>query len=234
MAQEKATALSVEESAHEAVGSIAVRLRSLRQARHVGVRELARRVGVTASMLSQIEKGTVHPSVGTLFRLAEALGTTTDFFFQPGDDVEINGPAHGVVVEPQERARIELSEGIVWERLTPTDEHGFEFMHTIYPPGAVSAPELMRHPGRDYGVLMSGILDVTVGFTTYHLTPGDSIAFDASLPHRLSNPGTEDAQTIWVVLDRNMSPGLPGRPQAVHKPDGAGGKSQDFPAPDTT
>jgi transcriptional regulator with XRE-family HTH domain len=182
-----------------AVDSIGARVRALRQARGLGLRELARRVGITPSMLSQIERSGVNPSVGTLFRLAESLATSTDYFFL-GSQRE---PATGPVVTHGERARLELSGGILWERLTPTDEHDFEFMQTTYPPGAVSAPEPMRHPGRDYGVLLEGSLEVTVGFTTYRLRPGDSIAFDASLPHRLSNPGPETARTIWVVLERN-------------------------------
>jgi quercetin dioxygenase-like cupin family protein len=153
-------------------------------------------------MLSQMERGTVNPSVGTLFRLAECLNTTTDSFFQPDGN-----PATDVVVRKESRARIELSGGIAWERLTPTDEHDFEFMETEYPPGAVSAPEMLRHPGRDYGVVLEGTLEVQVGFTTHRLGPGDSIAFDASLPHRLSNPGPDTARTIWVVLERNR-PGV--------------------------
>jgi quercetin dioxygenase-like cupin family protein len=76
-------------------------------------------------------------------------------------------------------------------------------METEYPPGAVSAPEMLRHPGRDYGVVLEGTLEVQVGFTTHRLGPGDSIAFDASMPHRLSNPGPGTARTIWVVLERN-------------------------------
>lgn len=215
MDEETPAQSTAEQNAHEAVGSIASRVRALRQTRRIGVRELARRISVTPSMLSQIERGTVNPSVGTLFRLAEALGTTTDFFFQTGGEVEVNDAAQNVVVDAGGRATISLSGGIVWERLTPTDEHGFEFMHTIYPPGAVSSPELMRHPGRDYGVLLQGTLDVTVGFTTYRLQPGDSIAFDASMPHRLSNPGPDEAQTIWVVLDRNLSPGAGHAPPFV-------------------
>jgi transcriptional regulator with XRE-family HTH domain len=191
---------SHEDHIQAAVDSIGEQLRELRQARGLGVRELARRVNITASMLSQIERGTVNPSVGTLFRLADALNTTTDYFFQTGGAIPTG---EGPVVRQEERARIELSGGIMWERLTPTDEHDFEFMETVYPPGAVSAPEMMRHPGRDYGVLLEGVLDVTVGFTTHRLQPGDSIAFDASLPHRLFNPGPEAARTIWVVLERN-------------------------------
>lgn len=180
------------------VDSIGERLRSLRLARGLGLRELARDVGITPSMLSQIERGIASPSVGTLFRLADGLRTPTDFFFR---DERAAFPSPAVLRE--ERARIELSGGIIWERLTPTDEHDFEFMQTVYPPGAASASEMLRHPGRDYGVLLEGILDVTVGFSVHRLRPGDSIAFDASLPHRLHNPGPEIARTIWVVLDRN-------------------------------
>ncbi|HZS94199.1 MAG TPA: cupin domain-containing protein [Chloroflexota bacterium] len=182
----------------ERVGSIGTRLRALRSSHGLGVRELARRTGITPSMLSQIERGSVNPSVGTLFRLAEALQTSTDYFF--GEDE----PApNNFVVKPADRARIELSGGIVWERLTPTDEHDFEFIETIYPPGAVSAPEMSQHTGRDYGVILEGRLDITVGFTTYRLEAGESIAFDASLPHSLANPGPGVAKTIWVVLDRH-------------------------------
>jgi transcriptional regulator with XRE-family HTH domain len=187
-----------------AMDSIGERLRTLRTSRGIGVRELARRVGVTPSLLSQMERGSVNPSVVTLFRLAEALDTTTDYFFGEG-----RGPqsAHGPVVRRGERARISLSGGITWERLTPTDEHDFEFMECMYPPGATSAREMQRHPGRDYGILLEGQLIIDVGFASYHLHPGDSIAFDASLPHRLTNPGDVPARTIWVVLERNRPPG---------------------------
>jgi transcriptional regulator with XRE-family HTH domain len=198
-AEQKLTLL--EDSAESAVNSIGMRVRSLRTARGLGLRELARRTGITASMLSQIERGGVNPSVGTLFRLADCLGTTTDYFFQGESEKE----AADIVVRQESRARIELSGGVVWERLTPTDEHDIEFMHTIYPPGAVSAPELMRHSGRDYGVLIRGQLNVTVGFATHTLNPGDAIAFDASMPHRLANPGPGEAETIWIVLDRNLT-----------------------------
>jgi transcriptional regulator with XRE-family HTH domain len=200
---EGSAAASFNGSAHEALNSIGTQLRALRQARGIGLRELARRVGVTPSLLSQMERGAVNPSVVTLFRLAEELGTTTDFFF--GDARSAEGQ-RTPVVRRGDRARIELSGGITWERLTPTDEHDFEFMQCTYPPGTSSAREMQRHPGRDYGVLVEGELDIDVGFTTYHLEPGDSIAFDASLPHRLTNPGTVPARTIWVVLDRHQPP----------------------------
>jgi transcriptional regulator with XRE-family HTH domain len=201
--QDGAAGLDAEDHVRTVLDSIGERLRELRQARGIGVRELARRVDITPSMLSQLERGTTKPSVGTLFRLAAALETTTDSFFESGDD---RTPQRGPVVRQQQRSCLQLSDGIVWERLTPTDEHDFEFMETVYPPGAASSAELLRHPGRDYGVLLEGVLDVTVGFAKYRLRPGDSIAFDASVPHQLSNPGPDVARTIWVVLDRHTLP----------------------------
>jgi mannose-6-phosphate isomerase-like protein (cupin superfamily) len=147
-----------------------------------------------------MERGTVNPSVFTLFRLAECLDTTTDYFFGTGPACD---SAEVPLVRRHDRARIELAGGIAWERLTPSDEHDFEFMTCLYPPGATSATAMQRHPGRDYGILLEGELDIEVGFATYHLEPGDSIAFDASLPHRLSNRGKVPARTVWVVLERN-------------------------------
>jgi transcriptional regulator with XRE-family HTH domain len=193
------------DSAQAAMDSIGGRLRELRLSQGLGLRELARRVGVTASLLSQMERGGVNPSVMTLFRIAEALNTTTDYFF--GED-RTSGLPPEPVVRRGERARIRLSDGITWDRLTPTDEHDFEFMQCMYPPGSTSAPEMQRHPGKDYGILLEGQLDIDVGFRTYRLEPGDSIAFDASLPHRLTNPGDVPARTIWVVLERNRSSGV--------------------------
>lgn len=199
MAQEERAVDPGESENRSPVDSIGKRVRALRLSRGLGLRELARRVEITASMLSQIERGNANPSVGTLFRLAEALETTTDSFFEGGRDSAVPGP----VVRRDGRAQIALSGGIIWERLTPTDEQGFEFMETVYGPGAASSAEMLRHSGRDYGVVLEGILDVTVGFTTHRLRSGDSIAFDASIPHKLFNPGPDPARTIWVVLDRH-------------------------------
>lgn len=199
MAQKEPDQVEGDGAGRSPVDSIGKRVRALRTARGLGLRELARRVEITASMLSQIERGNANPSVGTLFRLAEALETSTDSFFETGGSSSAPTP----VVRRGNRAQIVLSGGITWERLTPTDEHDFEFMETNYPPGAVSSAEMLRHAGRDYGVVLEGILDVTVGFTTHRLHPGDSIAFDASIPHLLSNPGPDPARTIWVVLDRH-------------------------------
>jgi quercetin dioxygenase-like cupin family protein len=67
----------------------------------------------------------------------------------------------------------------------------------------------MRHMGREYGLVLSGRLRVTIGFDEerHELGPGDSIAFDSAIPHRLHNDGDEVATAIWIVLGRHHDPG---------------------------
>jgi transcriptional regulator with XRE-family HTH domain/mannose-6-phosphate isomerase-like protein (cupin superfamily) len=104
------------------------------------------------------------------------------------------------VVHPPGRPRIELTGGVIWERLTSGAEPGIEFLEVTYQPGGSSGPAMSRHNGREYGVVVSGELLLELGFERYHLEPGDSIAFDSSTPHRLSNPGATEMHAIWVNL----------------------------------
>jgi quercetin dioxygenase-like cupin family protein len=63
----------------------------------------------------------------------------------------------------------------------------------------------MRHTGREYGLLLGGHLEITVGFETSELGPGDSISFDSTVPHRLANAGDEPVRAVWVVFGRHGS-----------------------------
>ncbi len=194
-------------------------IRAAREARGLSLRELARRVSVSPSFVSQVELGKANPSVGTLYSLVSVLGTTLDdligeppgqFGPEPVDAPLADSaspdswPRVGVPVQPAEgRKRVEMS-GVVWERLTADHDPYVDFLHVEYAPGSSScAPEqMMRHGGREYGHLLHGRLDVQVGFETYSLGPGDSIHFDSTTPHRLSNPYDEPCTAVWFVLSR--------------------------------
>ncbi|MFN8164560.1 MAG: cupin domain-containing protein, partial [Solirubrobacterales bacterium] len=82
-----------------------------------------------------------------------------------------------------------------------------DFLQTTYHPGSSSSgsEKLVRHNGREYGVVLSGELELTVGFETYQLGPGDACSFDSNEPHRLANPGSEPATAIWFVIGRRQS-----------------------------
>jgi transcriptional regulator with XRE-family HTH domain len=191
---------------------VGTRLREERERRGISLRELARRVGVSPSLVSQIELDRVNPSVSTLYALVTELGMTMSDVFgdtaQPAPRVLPASREDGVVALPETRRVLNLASGVRWERLTPHSDPDVEFLYVAYPVGAESCPAdaLVTHGGREYGYVESGLLGVRVGFEEYELGPGASIAFDSSSPHRLWTLGDEPVHAIWVVLGRAADP----------------------------
>lgn len=197
------------------------RLREQRVERGLSLRELARRLEVSPSLVSQIETGKVQPSVRTLYAMASELGISLDDVFptdaQPGRSeagarLASSKPiveaapdeGGGIVQRAGSRKVVELETGVRWGRLTTRNDREVEFLHTVYPPGSESSPAdaLVRHNGREFGTVLSGRLNVTVGFEDHVLEPGDSIFFPSTVPHRLHNDGDEVVTAIWIVLGR--------------------------------
>ncbi len=116
--------------------------------------------------------------------------------------VEQSGRSKRPLVCRHERASIELMGGVTWERLTPGHEENVEFMEVTYAVGATSGQAMSHHVGREFGLVLEGELTVELGFEQYVLHPGDSIAFDSTMPHRLTNTGQKPTRAVWVVLDR--------------------------------
>jgi len=195
---------------------IGPRLREQRERLGISLREIARRIGVSPSLISQIERDKVNPSVATLYALASELGLSMgDLFATDGGSgssarTHTDEPADPVVT-PDERAVINLASGVVWERLTPERDPNVEFLRVTYDVGSESCPpeSLITHGGREYAFVISGRLGVRVGFDEYHLDPGHSITFDASSPHRLWAIGNEPVEALWVVLGRQSDSRVP-------------------------
>jgi transcriptional regulator with XRE-family HTH domain/mannose-6-phosphate isomerase-like protein (cupin superfamily) len=209
------------------------RVREERLRQQIGVRELARRVGVSASLISQVELGKASPSVGTLYAIVNQLGLSLDELLlgpserrrrpagtsgdghrrraaapEAGSADEPAGGAFDPVVRRGDGKAIQLASGVRWERLTPQTPQDVDFLNVIYEDGGESCPEdsLMRHSGTEYGHVLTGHLRVTVGFDTHELGPGDSISFESTMPHRLFNPGPEPVEAIWFVVGRRGDP----------------------------
>jgi transcriptional regulator with XRE-family HTH domain len=191
------------------------RLRLAREERRLSVRELARRIGCSASLVSQIERGVSVPSVGVLYSMATELGSSLDYLLfgadqaqraqQPTPAAAPSDPAPdppGIVQRGDGRKVIDLASGVRWERLTPGAEVLTDFLEVVYSPGGHSTDERrpLRHDGREYGLIISGTLQANVGFESYELGPGDSIAFDSSTPHEYLNKTGEPVRAIWVVV----------------------------------
>jgi DNA-binding XRE family transcriptional regulator/quercetin dioxygenase-like cupin family protein len=196
-------------SASNALGA---RLRTERERRGMALREMARRAGVSPSLISQIERGLVAPSVGTLYSMTAVLGLVIDEVFR--DAKQAGVPAgqpsdaftpHSHVQRSGNRKRIRLAGGVEWERLTAGPDGEVEFLYVTYEAGAESCPEnsLFRHGGKEYAYILEGRLGVQIGFERYELGPGDSVSFNSQLPHRLWAIGDKPAIAIWAVVNRS-------------------------------
>jgi transcriptional regulator with XRE-family HTH domain len=200
----------------DASSDLGPRLREIRLRRGVGLRQLARRLDLSPSSISQIETGKMRPSVRTLYALASEFGVTVDeVLFDEAPRPRLDGPAAPdagqAVAEPGlavqravQRPAIQLNSGVRWERLMFWGDEDVEFLEAVYEPGGASSPDdaLVRHNGHEFGYVLSGALRVVVGFDEFILEPGDSITFPSSTPHRLVNDGTETVRAVWVVRGR--------------------------------
>jgi len=199
------------------------RLRAHREEQQLSLREVARRLSISPSALSQIETGKSRPSVSTLYAIVSELGISLDELFGGRQAPPARAPsrapkARARTGDPDARAEadagrvqrsatrhgIDLQSGVRWERLTAQPDHDADFLYVVYDVGGSSSQNdlFMRHAGREYGLVLTGALEVTVGFDTYTLGPGDSISFDSTIPHRLRNTGSEPATGIWFVIGR--------------------------------
>ena len=206
-----------------AIRQIGERIRAERERRGVSLRSLARTVGLSPSLISQIETGKCRPSVSTLYAITTALGVSVEDVFeeQPADGKAETGAAAEIaqavaeagrlprtdgtapVVHPGQREVLELDSGVTWERLGHVPGSHVDFLRVTHAPGGTSSPagRLMRHGGTEYGYLVEGELTVTLGFRSYRLRPGDSISFASSTPHTYRNEGTVSAVGIWFVVE---------------------------------
>lgn len=200
--------------------AVGERVRELRTVTGLTVRELARRVGVSASHVSQVERGIGSFSVPTLYAVAGELGVQMHEILDPkaapvpaappasaGEDGDLT--TAGIVQRADQHPSIKLSSGPRWSRLTARGEPDAEFLEVVYAPGTEAPAEHIVHQGREYGVIIAGTLSVEVRGQATTLAPGDSIMFDSALPHRFWNDGDVEVRAIWFVRDRNAHDSVP-------------------------
>jgi transcriptional regulator with XRE-family HTH domain len=190
----------------DAVDRVGGQVSNYRKERNLTIAQLARAVGVTPSLIGQIERGQTHPSIVTLYSLAEALDVPVGAL-AARDDLG-GGP---IVVRPSDRALVESADGIRSERLVSVPASHVQFLEVTYSPGAESSAELERHPGVvEMTLVVRGQIDVLIEFDCYALNEGDSIQFASTLAHRYVNASGESARAIMVILlpgsDRRADP----------------------------
>ncbi len=173
------------------------RLRELRRARGLRLKDVAARARCSESMLSKIENGVVSPSVNTLHRVARALGTTIgDLFAAPDSGAPFvlrKGRRPTLLRHP-----LRSGDGVTLESLTPFEIGGIlqAQLHVVEPGGASDGK--ISHDGEELGYVLEGRLELTVDDHHAILGPGDSFFFSSQRPHGYRNAGDTTVRVLWV------------------------------------
>ncbi|MFT4234779.1 MAG: XRE family transcriptional regulator [Microbacterium sp.] len=178
---------------------VGARIRRVRQQMRLSAAELGRRLGISTSAVSQIERGVMQPSVARLIAITDALGVPLSFVLSDGRATHSDGYA---IERAEDAASVELSGGVRFRRLAPAESPGVDYFESVYPPGqaATTKDHFFRHEGYEVGQIISGELTIDFIDEIVVLRQGDTISYPCEKPHRLHNAGTEDAVARWLIV----------------------------------
>lgn len=205
-------------------------LRRAREQKKLSLRSVASAVGVSPSLLSQVETGKTQPSVGTLYALVSHLGLSLDALLHGGDQptaeappvsapAEYAGGTHeaafrgNTIQRSADNPVIEMQNGVTWERLAVGGFTLVDPLVVTYEAGASSGVDerMMRHAGIEFGYMLEGELTLKLDFDTFTLRAGDSFCFRSERPHLYTNTSSAPAKGVWFVIGRR-DPSLQGAP----------------------
>jgi len=174
-------------------GPIGARLRETRRARGLTLDDVAGAAGLTKSFVSAVERGETAPSVGSLYRICDALGISMASLFEL-----VERESSAVVRRADVRGTYFGGEGVVNYVLSPRTERRAQIIETQIEPGGSPGGELWSHPGDlVMATVVRGSLEVRLGERATVLGEGDTIAYSPSEPHSWRNP---DDRVAAVVL----------------------------------
>ncbi len=156
-------------------------------------RDLAGRAGLTNGAISLIEQNKSSPSVASLKRLLDAIPMTMSEFFSEVEEQAspkyFYGADEFVELSPQELGLGNGAARVSLRQVGDAARHALQVLHETYPPGADTGPDLLAHDGEEAGVVIEGIIEISVADQVRVLNPGDGYLFDSRLPHRFRNIG---------------------------------------------
>ena len=179
---------------------VGARIRLARKRHRMTLAHVAEATGLTPSMLSMVERGVAAPSIGALVAISDVLKIPMASLFQPAHDGD---DARAPVRRREAQSVISTGRGAQRRLVIRDAADNIELAENTYLPGASSAEQPLRHLGREFGIVLSGRLQVEAGGEVYVLRRGDAILVDSSMPHRFTNIGRGVVRTLWVNVHGN-------------------------------
>ncbi len=176
---------------------IGEKIREVRERKGITLKSVAQAIGVSESLLSQIERNRVSPSLDTLISIADVLEIDLDYLFK-----DFKRDKDLCLVHRGGGKRLVLQTA-VYEACAPHSLHpGADSVEVVFidlpPRGEKGNPEY-GHPGTETGIILSGEGALSYGSKTYTLTRGDSVSFASDMPHILRNTGKNSLEAVWII-----------------------------------
>jgi transcriptional regulator with XRE-family HTH domain len=172
-------------------------LRTIRTTRHLTIKDVAAKAGISSSLLSQIERNRISPSLETLLHVLEVYGVPPDKFFK---DYEIDSTVE--IIRRNERQIFERK-GFKYETLCGVSQtrgnHSFNAFFFELAPGQQKGDANDGHLGRELGIVVQGSAKLIYGKAEYELHKGDSVSFFSQIPHVIQNLSKKIFRAYWVV-----------------------------------
>ncbi|MFA4984905.1 MAG: XRE family transcriptional regulator [Candidatus Omnitrophota bacterium] len=175
---------------------VGINIKRLREEQGMTLRGMAKKLGVSASFLSQVESAKASPSLATLKSIADFLSTTIGDLIGEGQKIKDNP-----VTTLKERKHMqEVSKGMNIYLLTSRDPNKqMEPLLFKLKEGVASGKPSYQHFGQEFVLVLKGVMEITLNETSYILRKGDSIYFNSSVPHAFKNISRQEAEAVWVV-----------------------------------
>lgn len=172
------------------------KLRQVRERRGLTMKEVAQRAELSESLISQIERNRVSPALDTLLTLVDVLDVDLEYLF-----ADFRREREVRVVRREGRRIMEYP-GVRYQELASAgehEEHGMQAWLLELQPGCSRGNGEYGHPGRELGIIVRGKAEFRSGSKSWQLAEGDSISFNADVPHQLVNVGEGPLQAYWMV-----------------------------------
>jgi transcriptional regulator with XRE-family HTH domain len=195
----RTVAVVTDPNAQRILSSVGPRIRALREGMALSLRDLAERSGVSAPMLSQVERGETSPTLAVAARIAEGLDLRLSQLLRLDEDGAVS-----IVRAGERRQGGAQGRGHSYEILTPPAPglRAEVSRHVLAPGAETGGPgdPPMHEPGsRETALVQSGAVELAIDGERHPLATGDAVTFDADLPHHFENPGPGEATLLAVV-----------------------------------
>lgn len=183
------------------IDNIGLRIREIRKEKEMSMQQLADIINTSKSLISQVERGEIYPSLQTIDKIAAALNVPISSFFhvdskpRTNDENIVKAGKHLVIHMP--------STDNTYQILTPPRHQGMEFLLIEYAPNQAEA-DIFMHGGQEYFYVLEGNVDLHIADEIYPLNNGDSGVFNSSQKHYFMNTGTKNAKVLIAATEPAM------------------------------